>query len=545
MYTQNEDLQAQLFKAAKSGDLKALTDAIDKGADVNDSDKSGRGWNRFNTPLHYAVKIASLECVKKLLHAGAKVYFDNHEGETPLHIAARYRNSEYLEMMLNYAKSQLNSVEMFLNKTDSMRPPPIHIAAMYGSKDCLRILIQHGTKPDLKYGSCTLLKSTTVRKKGIGCMEALIEQLVEIDESEDVTCEMVQRLVRNNSPIDIIELLRSKSKLKIDGMLSNMLVTMAKEGCDESLELLIKLGVDVRQADNYVGTALHYAAQNGEDVCVEILLAAGADIVCYNSCNETPLHSAAEYPNPNCLELLIQTAEKNNIKHVVNTKFNDNHPAPIHSAVQAGNVKCINLLIKNGADLNSIWIDNNKKHLTPLQVAIYRKHIDCINELTKQHFVIVDDCVFQAAALKEKINNWLEECHYSLEEKQKIQQIFRSNVESSEPLFDAMQKETANGLTSYINKFGIKHHQETAISFLGAINQSKSMGELSETAKTHLKTFDNVPDVSVWQKLSNKLSSRQYEVLTLWKQPRSSCSSNSEYFQLIQGQDEKYKNMLN
>src|SRR3990167_8446997 len=425
MYTQNEDLQAQLFKAAKSGDLKALTDAIDKGADVNDSDKSGRGWNIFNTPLHYAVKIASLECVKKLLHAGAKVYFDNHEGETPLHIAARYRNSEYLEMMLNYAKSQLNSVEMFLNKTDSMRPPPIHIAAMYGSKDCLRILIQHGTKPDLKYGSCTLLKSTTVRKKGIGCMEALIEQLVEIDESEDVTCEMVQRLVRNNSPIDIIESLRSKSKLKIDGMLSNMLVTMAK------------------------------------------------------------------------------------------------------------------------ADLNSIWIDNNKKHLTPLQVAIYRKHIDCINELTKQHFVIVDDCVFQAAALKEKINNWLEECHYSLEEKQKIQQIFRSNVESSEPLFDAMQKETANGLTSYINKFGIKHHQETAISFLGAINQSKSMGELSETAKTHLKTFDNVPDVSVWQKLSNKLSSRQYEVLTLWKQPRSSCSSNSEYFQLIQGQDDKYKNMLN
>lgn len=52
--------------------------------------------NRDLTPLHYAVRSGSLECVQMLISNGANVVHVDEHGETPLHEAARYSDDNVM-----------------------------------------------------------------------------------------------------------------------------------------------------------------------------------------------------------------------------------------------------------------------------------------------------------------------------------------------------------------------------------------------------------------------------------------------------------------
>jgi ankyrin repeat protein len=67
-----------IFEACKSGDLAAVKEAIDNGADVNATDKDG------NSPLIIASKNNNTELTKLLLYSGAKVLTLDKYGRTPL-----------------------------------------------------------------------------------------------------------------------------------------------------------------------------------------------------------------------------------------------------------------------------------------------------------------------------------------------------------------------------------------------------------------------------------------------------------------------------
>src|SRR5215831_14268530 len=75
-------LPAELAKAIRDGDLKALRAQLDAGVDVNVRDANG------NTPLLLAAVYAGPECVELLLKKGADVNAANKAGATPLIRAA-------------------------------------------------------------------------------------------------------------------------------------------------------------------------------------------------------------------------------------------------------------------------------------------------------------------------------------------------------------------------------------------------------------------------------------------------------------------------
>lgn len=85
-----------LHAAAFTGDLGALRQALERGADPEAVDATGA------TPLIVAVTFDRPEVVLALLEAGAAVDRPNAEGSTPLHIAALFGRMEILRILLEH-----------------------------------------------------------------------------------------------------------------------------------------------------------------------------------------------------------------------------------------------------------------------------------------------------------------------------------------------------------------------------------------------------------------------------------------------------------
>lgn len=123
-------LPAELAKAIRDGDLKAVRAQLDTGLDVNARDADG------NTPLLLAAVYAGPECVEWLLKKGADVNAANKLGVTPLHRAAT-----------NYEKAKLlvdagANVEV---KTRAGRTPLTLAARKYGNSKTVKLLLDKGT----------------------------------------------------------------------------------------------------------------------------------------------------------------------------------------------------------------------------------------------------------------------------------------------------------------------------------------------------------------------------------------------------------------
>ena len=77
-----------------TGDVEALKELLQAGADKDEKDEEGR------TPLQFACGYGELACAEELIKAGADVDAKDKEGNTPLHYAAGYGQAEAVELLL-------------------------------------------------------------------------------------------------------------------------------------------------------------------------------------------------------------------------------------------------------------------------------------------------------------------------------------------------------------------------------------------------------------------------------------------------------------
>ncbi|XP_028249577.1 BRCA1-associated RING domain protein 1 isoform X2 [Parambassis ranga] len=96
----NHKGETPLHLAAIKGDLEAVRELLDQGADPNLKDNAG--W----TPLHEACNLGHLAVVEVLISKGALLNTPGYENDSPLHDAVRNGHSAIVKVLLQLGASQ-------------------------------------------------------------------------------------------------------------------------------------------------------------------------------------------------------------------------------------------------------------------------------------------------------------------------------------------------------------------------------------------------------------------------------------------------------
>lgn len=88
-----------------------------------------------DSPLHFAVKGASIECSRTLIAAGADVNIYNLQGETPLHMAI-CAGIDFVELLIQSSA--------YLDCEDEYGDTPLHWAVREDNFECVRMLLDAG-----------------------------------------------------------------------------------------------------------------------------------------------------------------------------------------------------------------------------------------------------------------------------------------------------------------------------------------------------------------------------------------------------------------
>jgi cytochrome c len=132
---------AAIHDAAKTGDVGAITAALDAGADVNELDA-------FATPLYHAVNRQHLDAAKLLIERGADVNAATKTGGTSLSAAVAKNSPEFIKLLLAHGANP---------NTAAGKQAPLHVAAKNGCLECVVALVEAGADVNAKTGDAVPL----------------------------------------------------------------------------------------------------------------------------------------------------------------------------------------------------------------------------------------------------------------------------------------------------------------------------------------------------------------------------------------------------
>lgn len=116
------EIVSKLFEFSKSHDK------LVKGVDCEGS-----------TSLHLACQSDKADIVRSLLDEGASIGVLNHDGVTPVHVAAQFGSVAVMKELAHQREFKKREV---INKEDNYRQTPLHFASEYGKKDMVEYLIK-------------------------------------------------------------------------------------------------------------------------------------------------------------------------------------------------------------------------------------------------------------------------------------------------------------------------------------------------------------------------------------------------------------------
>lgn len=240
------DLDEQLVRAVNQKDFRAMSEMLKKGANINRSNVRGI------TLLHAAVMARNSDTTQWLVKHGANPSLHTSTGDSALHEAAKYEDSELLRTLLN-AKSVDVNVENSLGST------PLMEAAVAMRLENLKLLLEAGSDVShrSRQGTTALLISAT--KHDYDSVKALLEKNAN---ASDVDTYGVSALISAAAMMDRFDNGRKESP---------------EERSVKTMTELLRCGANVNHVAKSGNTALAEAARCLNRRGLLLLLDAGAN----------------------------------------------------------------------------------------------------------------------------------------------------------------------------------------------------------------------------------------------------------------------------
>ncbi|KAL2081407.1 hypothetical protein ACEWY4_023260 [Coilia grayii] len=359
---------------------------LDTGVSVNRTDPSnGR------TLLASAAHAGSADVAALLLCRGADPLLRDHQGQTPLTLAARQGHVGVLQVLLDWAQDQHGleaaSARTMLEHSDIEGWTALRSAAWGGHAEAVRLLLEAGAEVD----GCDADGRTALRAAAWGGHEEILLTLLDHDaqvdkaDREGRTPLIAAAFMGHKEAVEILLDAGAEADLA-DGdgrtalSVAALCVPGGGRGYGEVVSLLLERGADPEHRDRDGMTPLLLAAYEGHEEVSELLLEAGADVdetagsrSSAAAASVTPLLAAASMGHAGVVNRVLFWGA------AVDTIDGEGRTALCLAAAR-GNVEVVRALLDRGLD------ENHKDDLgwTPLHAAACEGHRAVCAALTER-----------------------------------------------------------------------------------------------------------------------------------------------------------------
>lgn len=336
---------------------------------------------QLNRQLRFTVKLGKLNAVNALLQRGAQVNSQGKSKMSAIDLASYMGHSAIVTALLDHGAMLKETEGDFIFRLDGHNeivsgPHPVHLAALRGHLDTVRVLLHHCGYSPIDREDFDLF-TWAIRRNNLELTEVLLKAGAnpnpKTDNAASPECPMLVAAMNENETM--IRMLRDHgADVNFPGLYRNPLALALLISDEKSCRLLFRYGAIIDDTWCLGSTTwLHYAVRRHDHGVVDMLLEHHADVNAVDESQRTPIHIAASQGATELVARSIKAGAK------VNKRDAEGNSA-LHLAIRCKARSAVIELLHHNATLQ----DRNEQSENILHIAAYA---DCqsIVRLLFQH----------------------------------------------------------------------------------------------------------------------------------------------------------------
>ncbi|KAL4925444.1 ankyrin repeat-containing domain protein [Aspergillus undulatus] len=313
-----------------------------------------------DTPLIKAVRGGSLECIRRLLQAGANLNAQRPDGWTALMIAiSEDKPPELVDLLLSRPGLDIDCFSQ-------SRGTALHFACTHLELDIVTKLLDHGAEVNQQTPGIWPTALVAV------CMPSNMPKSDDRSENIDKIDKIVRVLVDRGANLDIT----------YSRPISNLLCAAMLGSGPSTINYLLSKGLSLKERGNLDRLPIHYAAANGIENFNAALLS-DRDLSYVDAGGKSALHWAAQFGHVQTVEKILAhapTAEERQ-KRLHHADVDGwtalcwalrphSNPSPVSYSEPCDLDRTVQVLLENGADVSMhCRLGQDDEKFTPLELA--------------------------------------------------------------------------------------------------------------------------------------------------------------------------------